>query len=210
MAADWDNSGNYTELVFATRVEMCLDFANTLAYRGSTPTESLHTFGDLVKWCEDARVIPPLFAQQLRGWSEKHPRRVAESFGSAIALRELIYRIFHALASGGSIDDADLEDLNRALRVAPSRAAIGRLGKNFGWATEELKPSVNLLLAPVLWSAGDLLVGPQLSRLRECSNEKCLWLFLDDSKNGTRRWCSMSACGNRAKAHRHYLRQKNA
>jgi predicted RNA-binding Zn ribbon-like protein len=44
--------------------------------------------------------------------------------------------------------------------------------------------------------------------VRECANDKCLWLFLDDSKNGTRRWCSMSACGNRAKAHRHYARLK--
>ena len=64
------------------------------------------------------------------------------------------------------------------------------------------------LLAPALWSAGDLLTGPQLARVRECANDKCLWLFLDESKNGTRRWCSMSACGNRAKAHRHYLRSK--
>jgi predicted RNA-binding Zn ribbon-like protein len=47
-----------------------------------------------------------------------------------------------------------------------------------------------------------------LARVRHCANERCLWLFLDDSKSGTRRWCSMSACGNRAKAHRHYARQK--
>jgi predicted RNA-binding Zn ribbon-like protein len=52
------------------------------------------------------------------------------------------------------------------------------------------------------------LVGPDSERVRECANNRCLWLFLDDSKNGTRRWCSMQACGNRAKAYRHYLRQK--
>ena len=64
------------------------------------------------------------------------------------------------------------------------------------------------LLAPVLWSAGDLLAGPRLGRVRRCANPQCLWLFLDDSKTGNRRWCSMATCGNRAKAHRHYLRQK--
>jgi predicted RNA-binding Zn ribbon-like protein len=205
---DPDSSETHRGLVFVPRVEMCLDFANTLAYRGSTPTESLHTFADLVKWCDDARVIPPLFAQQLRSWSGKHPRRVTEIFSSAIALRELIYRIFHALASGATADDADLQDLNRELGDAPSRISIRSAGDSFGWAIEESKPSANLILAAVLWSAGDLLAGPQLSKLRECSNEKCLWLFIDESKNGTRRWCSMSACGNRAKAHRHYLRQK--
>jgi predicted RNA-binding Zn ribbon-like protein len=208
--ADWNNSGGDAELVFAPRLDMCLDFANTLAYRGSVPTESLHIFADLLKWCDDTKVIPTLFAQHLRGWSGKHPRRVSEIFARAIALRELIYRLFHALASGASVDDAHLEDLNRALRDAPSRMSIRSGSARFGWEVEESKPSANLILAAVLWSAGDLLAGPQLSRLRECSNEECLWLFLDDSKNGTRRWCSMSACGNRAKAHRHYLRQKGA
>jgi predicted RNA-binding Zn ribbon-like protein len=45
-------------------------------------------------------------------------------------------------------------------------------------------------------------------RVRRCANEKCLWLFVDESKNGTRRWCDMTACGNRAKARRHYLKIK--
>jgi predicted RNA-binding Zn ribbon-like protein len=65
-----------------------------------------------------------------------------------------------------------------------------------------------LLLAPVLWSAGDLLTGGRLSRVRQCANPACLWLFVDDSKAGTRRWCSMASCGNRAKANRHYARLK--
>ncbi len=201
---------SYEDFVLTSRVEMCLDFANTLAYRGSTATESLHTFADLLKWCGDAGVIPPRLAPQLRGWSEKHPKRIADVFSEAIALREMIYRVFHAVASGANPDDADLDLLNRALRDAPLRIAVQRGAGRFGWQVEDSKTSAGSLLAPVLWSAGDLLVGPQLVKLRECSNDKCLWLFLDDSKNGTRRWCSMQACGNRAKAHRHYLRQKRA
>jgi len=71
-------------------------------------------------------------------------------------------------------------------------------------------PAAASLLAPVLWSAGDLIAGQRLQRLRMCANEKCRWLFIDDSKSGTRRWCAMSSCGNRAKAHRHYLRKTGA
>jgi len=198
------------DFVLTSRVEMCVDFANTLAYRGSSPIESLHTFADLLKWCGDADVIPPRLVYQLRGWSEKHPKRAADVFSEAIALREMIYRVFHAVASGANPDDVDLELLNRALRDAPLRIAVQRSAERFGWQVEESKTSASSLVAPVLWSAGDLLVGAQLAKLRECSNDKCLWLFLDDSKNGTRRWCSMQACGNRAKAHRHYLRQKRA
>src|SRR5579871_4029144 len=139
--ADGDSSGRVSELVFVPRTEMCLDFANTLAYRGSSPTESLHTFADLLKWCADAKVIPLFLSHQLRGWSEKHPRRVADFFSNVIALRELVYRIFHARASGVAIDDTDLEDLNRALRDAPPRAAIRSAGESFGWEVEESKPS---------------------------------------------------------------------
>ena len=205
-----DTEHSNDELIFTPRIEMCLDFANTLAYRGSTPTESLHNFDDLVKWSGDSGVISSALAERLREWSPRHPKRIAEIFSEAIGLRELIYRVFHALGSDASPDAADLDRLNRQLRNMPPRTTIRRDSGRFGWAVEDSKPSAELILAPVLWSAGDLLVGPQLARLRECSNDKCLWLFLDDSKNGTRRWCSMQACGNRAKAHRHYLRQKRA
>jgi predicted RNA-binding Zn ribbon-like protein len=189
---------------------MCLDFANTLAYRGCAPTESLHSFADLLKWCSDTGVAPDQLALLLSAWLEKHPKRATEAFNAAIAIRELIYRIFHAVALGTNPDEMDLELLNRALVDAPSRSRVQRTVARFGWQVEESKTSATSILAPVLWSAADLLVGPQLAKLRECSNDKCLWLFLDDSKNGTRRWCSMQACGNRAKAHRHYLRQKGA
>jgi predicted RNA-binding Zn ribbon-like protein len=67
-----------------------------------------------------------------------------------------------------------------------------------------------VLLAPVLWSAGDLLAGPRLDRVRRCANPECGWLFFDDSRAGKRRWCSMQACGNRAKARRHYHRSREA
>jgi predicted RNA-binding Zn ribbon-like protein len=67
-----------------------------------------------------------------------------------------------------------------------------------------------VLLAPVLWSAADLLIGGEHRRIRQCANAQCLWLFVDASKSGTRRWCDMASCGNRAKARRHYLRTKRS
>src|SRR5580704_15548830 len=57
-------------------------------------------------------------------------------------------------------------------------------------------------------AAGDLLAGPRLDRVRRCANPECGWLFLDDSRAGKRRWCSMQSCGNRAKARRHYHRSR--
>jgi predicted RNA-binding Zn ribbon-like protein len=61
----------------------------------------------------------------------------------------------------------------------------------------------------MMWSAADLLTRAD-RRVRRCANEACLWLFIDESKAGTRRWCDMSSCGNRAKSRRHYLKTKGS
>ena len=50
--------------------------------------------------------------------------------------------------------------------------------------------------------------GYPRDKVRRCANPECGWLFLDDSRAGKRRWCSMLACGNRAKARRHYHRSR--
>jgi predicted RNA-binding Zn ribbon-like protein len=134
-------------------------------------------------------------------------RRLAQPtdvFDEALQLRETIHRCFAATASGRLPADADLAAPNAALAVAPARQCV----QPGGWGVGLPEPSAGALLAPVLWSAADLLVGGQLARVRQCANPDCRWLFLDNSKGGKWRWCSMGACGNRAKAHRHYLRQK--
>ena len=63
---------------------------------------------------------------------------------------------------------------------------------------------------PVARSAADLLTSDLLSRVRRCEDDRgCGYLFIDTSRNRSRRWCSMESCGNRAKARRHYARQKD-
>jgi predicted RNA-binding Zn ribbon-like protein len=196
-------------LVLAPRRDLCLDFANTLAWRSSAPSESLHGLPDLLRWCASSGSLLAGAIEGSESWADRHPVQAAAIFRGAIAIREATYRIFHAAASGNAPTDDDLSALNRALKETPARSALQRIGAGFGWRVEVRRPATaSTLLAPALWSAGDLLTGPQLARVRECANDKCLWLFLDESKNGTRRWCSMSACGNRAKAHRHYARLK--
>ena len=64
--------------------------------------------------------------------------------------------------------------------------------------------------AALLWSAAELLTGPRRDRVRQCDNPDCRYLFLDASKAGSRRCCVMASCGNRAKAHRHYRKQRAA
>jgi len=190
------------------RLSLCLDFANTCYGRGSTPTESLHGFSDLLLWCAEKVPLAKSVADELGSWSDGNAESGAQVFNRAIEIRESIYRIFGGFASERETPLADIENLNRAIAAAPLRSLIQRAEDGFAWSVPKEGGSHESLLAPVLWSAGDLLTGKYLHRVRLCANHKCLWLFLDDSLSGRRRWCSMSACGNRAKTQRHYLRRK--
>ena len=65
------------------------------------------------------------------------------------------------------------------------------------------------LLAPIAWSAADLLAAVERTKIKACPGPRCEWLFLDLSRNGSRRWCAMETCGNRAKAKVHYKRHRS-
>jgi predicted RNA-binding Zn ribbon-like protein len=176
-----------------TRPDLCLEFANTRYWRGqSAPTETLSGPADLAAWAK----------------APKAPS--AKEFEQAIALRETLYRLFDAQAQGKAAQVRDLEAFNQVLAQAPTRKALKRSRSRSGyeWDVDSRSGTALALLAPVLWAAGDLLAGPRLDRVRRCANPECGWLFLDDSRAGKRRWCSMSACGNRAKARRHYHKGK--
>ncbi len=196
--------------VVAVRRELGVDLANTVAWRGSAPEESLHGIADLLSWLVSAKALPARTLAELRRQLDAHPADSATLFREAIEIRETIYQLLHAAASGSPPADHDLRRFNRALTDAPARENLERVdGGGFGWRIK-VRPTAAGMLAAALWSTADVLAGPDRARLRECANHRCLWLFLDDSKNRTRRWCSMQSCGNRAKAHRHYLRSKRA
>jgi len=190
---------------------LCLDFANTRFWRGSAaPTEQLAGFGDLIGWCADHAGLPASARNDLARWAQEQSGAAAALLAEALELREAIYRLFHGTTGQAAPAPAELAPLNRALAAAAPRRSVERQAAGFGWRIAPGEAAAPLLLSPVLWSAGDLLVSPRLARVRSCANPDCVWLFLDDSKSGNRRWCAMSACGNRAKAHRHYARRKGA
>ena len=202
-----NSDGQIAALISAPRLRLCLDFANTLAGRGSARIESLRSFDDLVQWCLTARCLSQSEAPLLSLTSNDRSQ-FASVFADAIAVREAIYETFARLASGRDVEEEHLNCLNRALMEAPPRNLVARIDAGFSWRVEREQTTAASLLAPVVWSAGDLLTGKHLGRVRLCANHQCLWLFFDDSLRGARRWCSMQACGNRAKTQRHYLRRK--
>ena len=188
----------------ASREDLAIDFANTRFWRGSeTPTEGLADCPALFAWLARAGLPRQLLA------AADDESAAATLFAQAIALREAIYRIFSEIAEGRAAAAADLSALNAALALAPPRVRLMREDPGYAWAAEPSSGGAAALLAPVLWSAADLLARAERVRIRRCANAKCLWLFIDRSKAGTRRWCDMAACGNRAKAQRHYSRTRH-
>jgi predicted RNA-binding Zn ribbon-like protein len=176
--------------------DLCLEFANTRYWRGQAePTETLNAAEDLATWlggnvAKEARPLPK------------------REFERAIEARETIYRVFDATTRGRTPAASDLEALNGLLAASPARTTLRRERNGFSWDVDMRGGTALGQLAPVLWTAGDLLAGGKLDKVKRCANPECGWLFLDDSRAGKRRWCSMSACGNRAKARRHYHKSK--
>jgi len=189
---------------------LSLDFANTLEWRGSARERDWLTgYEALVAWALRAGAVDGREAEELRAYADWAPGSAAEVLAEARALREAVYLVAAALAAGGTpeaLEVADLEALNR--RLAPLlgetrlSATAGGLVPAWGGASDDLAR----VLWPVARSAFDLLSGNAAGRLRECAGSDCHWLFLDRSKNGSRRWCAMSNCGNLAKARRHRAR----
>jgi predicted RNA-binding Zn ribbon-like protein len=184
--------------------DLCLAYANTRCWRGrAVPVEGLSGVADLLAWLAGNAGWPPAALEPL---PEAEP--AARLFAEALALREAIYAIFRAIAEGRPVTDGDLAVLDGGLMAAPARSRLVRLDGGFGWQVAPAPLSAPLLLAPVLWSAADLAIAAaRHGRVRRCANDECLWLFVDMSKTGSRRWCDMSSCGNRAKARRHYQKR---
>jgi predicted RNA-binding Zn ribbon-like protein len=191
--------------------QLCLDFANSLDGRlAEHPQESLTNYADLVSWSQRAGVLPQDAAQSLTQQAALRPAAATEVLSHAIALREALYRIFSAVAGQRSPQTADLDLLNDILGEALAVLRITPTADGFAWDWTSDVQRLDRPLWPIAQSAADLLTAGELQTVRECAALTCGWLFLDTSRNHSRRWCDMKSCGNRAKARRHYARTKKA
>ncbi len=189
---------------------LCLDFVNTVEDRPDAhPHELLNSYHDLVSWSQQAHVLTE---QEAHGLLEKAACLAVEAstvLERAVAIREAIFRIFKSIAKDASPEEYDLVTLSAAVADAQVHARIvpGVDGFTWDWISDE--NNLDRMLWPVVRSAADLLTSDELDDVRVCASETCNWLFMDTSKNHSRRWCDMKSCGNRAKARRFYGRKKS-
>jgi len=190
---------------------LCLDFVNTVDWRNSIKRkkEKLYNFSTLVSWSKQIGILEDKTAQILFKKALKQPNKAEQVYKKAIQLRELLYRIFSSIATTGQAPSHDLSIFNKYLADSMGKSCCLVPSNNgFVWSFCSEPDSMDLFLDPIIKSAADLLVSSDLKRVKQCADEACGWLFMDRSRNNSRRWCSMKDCGNRAKAHRHYLRKR--
>ena len=185
---------------------LCLDFANTAVWRLSPqPEETLLDYAALLAWSRRAGGLDGPEVESLQTAAAARPDEAAAVLARAIELREAINLVFVAATLGRSPRAADLAVLNAALAEAMAHATVRTdpVGFVWDWSANADAGSSGPNLARPLWpiarSAAELLVGPERARVKRCPGTKCGWLFLDTSKNASRRWCDMAVCGNRAR-----------
>jgi predicted RNA-binding Zn ribbon-like protein len=190
---------------------LALDFVNTLGgglELGPQPhDEHLRSYSDLLAWSVRVGTLSEPTAAALARVAADQPRQADRVHREALDLRELAYSVLGPIASGRSPSETALEALRERERASLSHARLepGAAVYRWRWEGEE---DLRLPLWPVAHATIALLTEGPLDRLKPCHG--CRWLFLDHSKNRSRRWCSMEECGTSAKKRRYVERRRRA
>ncbi len=173
------------------------DFVNTLDERLSpAPQERLPDYEALVEFARQSHLIDEATARRLR--QDEHRRMGQRVWSVALQLREALYTVLLAVTTHRDPGPQDIARIEAEIRRATAARHLTpkAVGVTWSWKQPDSpkRPLWELALA-----AEDLLVSAAVRRTRKCAADDCGVIFVDDSRAGLRRWCSMAACGNRHK-----------
>ena len=197
--------------IFTLRLDggnLSLDFVNTVEYRNrESSVDFLHHYLDLITWAHFANAVDDSQKELLRGLFQEKSNEAQTIYYEAIQLREAMYEHTINLMNRDEVPQASMQLINQWISRAFSNLELRLVERNFvlDWNADNF--GVESVLWPIIKSFVDLVTLTNPKRIKQCSN--CGWVFVDNSKNSSRRWCSMEDCGNRAKAQRHYQRKLN-
>ena len=201
-----------------------LDLVNSLdnRFRADGPDEMLVSYGDLLRFLEESGLLS---RQHVRALSRTvAPEAAAQALHCAHELREATAAVLYGILDRKDPRQQDVSVLeqhfldaarHRELRWGAEKSGNARPAKSafsgeagFAWAWGRYEKEPNLPVWALAESVSDILLSPDMARVRTCAADTCRWLFLDTSKNHTRRWCNMKVCGNRMKARRFQARHE--
>jgi predicted RNA-binding Zn ribbon-like protein len=179
---------------------LTLEFANTAGWHLSdTPSERLVGWPEIVRWMREMQLL-----------SQDDQARLSAARGDSarvVAIREDIFQLGLACAKGNKPPRGIIERLVLAAGCRAPKVAASTEGVEWVFSARHAAEELATLLAR---DALSLFCSPRAEKIGLCEGGDCGWLFLDESRSGRRRWCSMNDCGARAKAKRHYDRAKQA
>jgi predicted RNA-binding Zn ribbon-like protein len=181
--------------------DLALDFVNTRSGPPSGPPadDVLTGYAELVAWGIYAGALTQLEATRASRLARNDPAAAAEVFAHALRLRDDLDGIFRALAGGRPPSGKALSRLRDDEADALAHARLERMD-SFAWSWHDDR-TLRRVLRPVAHAATQLLVGEGLDRIKVCGG--CRFIFADESKNRSRRWCSMEDCGTAEKVRRY-------
>jgi predicted RNA-binding Zn ribbon-like protein len=190
--------------------ELCIRFVNTVSWRlRGAGEERLATPEAVLRWLADNDLASGNHVAHVVSSWRRSQDAAAAFHAEAIALREAIYGVFQARIEGAAPSADQLGLLNEWLARPMQGVELTLAGGGISWRPSSSGVPPGDLLRPIALSAAELITGPRAARVRQCADSGgCGWLFVDESRAQTRRWCSMGDCGNRAKAARHRARQR--
>jgi len=186
---------------------LCLDFVNTLAISNGVESDRLTSDSDVINWCVQAGIVDLEQKQSLFPQSAKIGEQ-GKLLKLAISFRSELRVIAEHIVGSRQIPAPLIERLNEILRTKNGYNQLTRENDKFIRKYFTVFNEPVQLIEPIAESAAELLSEGNLSLVKKCEDTACILFFYDNTKNHARRWCSMSGCGNRAKAAAHYRRKR--
>jgi predicted RNA-binding Zn ribbon-like protein len=184
---------------------LCLDFINTEMVEGGRPVDRLSGFDRLVAWLVEAQTLEVRKAEEiLKNWNGS--REAETAFQGALDFRASLREMAGRIVDGKPLPRSVMAEINKWLAYRTGHAELRRTRAGFEKRFEADFKGPAQLLWSVAESACDLLCFADLRLVKKCENASCVLFFYDTTKNHSRRWCSMNACGNRMKVAAHYRR----
>lgn len=184
---------------------LALDFANTIddPY-GPGRVDYLASYPLTLIWSSRVGLLPGDRVERLDQIAAQRPAATAAALDSIHRLRGIIESTFTDLITEPESAERHWAALQPYVVEATSRVELGRAATAYELTWPDTD-DLDAIMWPLAHSALDLLRSPQLRRLKRCA--ACPWLFLDGSKNGSRRWCTMNICGTDEKIRRYVSRR---
>lgn len=186
---------------------LAIDLMNTEIAVDGKPKDLLMSFEDLVAWSVATGLLS---AREAKAGFAEWEAQAGQVLSEAVSFRATLHEMLADIAVGKPVKKLQISAINERLKANRGHSELMRTDDGFEKLFRADFSDLRQILIAVAESAADLLAFGDLTLVRKCENPDCVLFFFDTTKNHNRRWCSMAACGNRAKVRAFYERKKQS